>query len=91
MTDMNLNGRAAARLRSWRRVGRVVSASLGVAAISGAVYLGATAPMVSPVQPPAVAAAVEPAPAVADAPGADQHADGARGARDAAFHQGRRR
>ena len=94
MTHMNLHDRTAERSRGWRRLSRVVSASLAVAAIGSAVYLGATGPVVSPVEPPAVAAAVTPLPAADDgrsAPDADGRPDGGRGARNAGFDQGRRR
>lgn len=93
MTEMNLDARAAVRLRRWRRMSRIVSASLGVAAIGGAVYLGATGPLVSPVQPPAVAAAVAPAAADGDrpGPGVDGRPDVGRVTRDAGPGQGGRR
>jgi len=95
MTDMDLDGRTAARQRRWRRLSRIVSGSLGVAAIGGALYLGGTAPIVSPVQPPAVAAAVEPAQAASDgdrsAPGADGRPAGGREGREPDFDLRRRR
>jgi hypothetical protein len=94
MTDMNLDDRTASRRRGWSRLSRIVSGSLAVAAVGSAVYLGATGPLVSPVQPPAVAAAVTPVPAADDgrsAPGVDGRPDGGRGARDTGFDRGRRR
>jgi hypothetical protein len=66
MTDQDLNRRTAVRRRRWRTLSRVASGSLGAAAVAGALYLGVTAPPVSPVQPAAAAAPAEAAPAATD-------------------------
>lgn len=41
----------------WRIAERVISVAIGGAAISGAIYLGVTGPLISPVTPPAAGAA----------------------------------
>jgi hypothetical protein len=64
MTEMDLNERTVVRMRRWRRLSGLVSGSLAVAAVGGAVYLGATGPLVSPVQPPVVASVADAAPVV---------------------------
>ena len=66
MPDMDLAARSEHRLRRWRRVSRIVSGSFGAAAIGGALYLGLTGPLVSPVQPPSAVVAAAPAPAAID-------------------------
>jgi hypothetical protein len=68
MTEMDLNLRTAARQHRWQRFSRIVSGSLGLAAVAGAVYLGSTAPVTSPVSPPAAVSAVDPVAAAAAAP-----------------------
>lgn len=64
MSGRNHDGRAGMHRIGWRWLSRTISASLSLAAIGTAVYLGATAPATSPVQPPA--AALAPAPARPD-------------------------
>jgi hypothetical protein len=94
MTEMDLNQRTDARSRRWRRLSRIVSGSLGVAAVGGAVFLGSTGPLVSPVQVPAAAVAAAPAAAddaVVDDPAPTRQDAGRRGGRDAGFDPGRRR
>ena len=66
MPEMDLGARSDSRRRWWRRLSRVVSGTLGVAAVGGAVYLGVTGPLVSPVQPPSAVVAAAPAPAAID-------------------------
>lgn len=86
MTGPNLDERTTSRRRRWRRLTSIVSGSLTLIAVGGAVYLGATGPLVSPVQPPA-----PPAAAAADPAGAggavdtdrDQEDRGGRGRADA--------
>jgi hypothetical protein len=96
MTDMDLGRRTAARQQRWRRLSRIVSGSLGAAAVGGAVYLGVTGPAVSPVQPGAAEAAAAAAPAqpddaVATDPDTARGDGGRRGDRGAGFDGGRRR
>jgi hypothetical protein len=87
MTEMDLNERTVVRLRRWRRLSSLVTGSLAVAAVGAAVYLGATGPLVSPVQPaqPAVVAetVTDAGPGVtvgdANSPGPDRSPRGGRG------------
>lgn len=94
MIKKNLDGRIDARQRRWRGVSRIISGSLGVAAIGGAVYLGATGPLVSPVQLPVAPAVVASAPTVVDGDqfvaGTGARQDGRRADRGADFDRGRR-
>ena len=93
MTGLNPEGRTTRRTRRWRRLSSILSGSLAVIAVGGAVYLGATGPLVSPVQPaaPAAANAVDPAGAAAVPDFADRRAEKRDRGRGDALGFGRQR
>jgi hypothetical protein len=75
----------------WRIAERVISVCVGGAAVSGAIYLGVTGPLLSPVSPAAAAQVVTGSATGANDAGGTQGNNGATGSHgdDGGFDRGR--